>query len=330
MSRLLLLIVIVVIGCQRPPMPVLVDLEAVPLEPEQPVAGVDLRSPAVPALPAESHTLQRLEGAELALSETEERVRESRKLIDENRRQALRSLTAALYRSYERAARAERRQNQRDLEVLAEELWDKAFAGISSGLHDHAANRLPLVSRLALLVGFPPTDPALQPRPENVHDARTYDEAVAAWTKLLAADREFAASAQALLDLVQQELDLRRLEFQVNFGKALNIAAERSKFEAEEAISSRLPEVVGALSQQQDLSILPEPEKTIQLPAVPTLPSQRIEPGFAYESLRRGFLEHQLRIWLAQNGYVLASGQRAIPDRTKEFIAWIRKRRPGL
>ena len=202
------------------------------------------------------------------MSETSQRIRIAREIIAENRKSALRGLANALNRSYTEKAVADRKLRELDLRNAAGALWDRAFEDVSAILKRHGRERLPLQNRLALLVGFPSQDPEPKPRPLNKIDAKRFDEAVSTWRKLLAEDKAFAARAQAVLDQMQEEIDRRRVQIQIDFTKALNAASDRSQSEAENAVESQLPDFVGGLSQRPDVRLDPEPERAYRFGSV--------------------------------------------------------------
>lgn len=319
----------IVVGCKPPATMVFVDLDRLTEGHAQVGQPAPLRTTPLSSLPGASRTLSGQQGAQIDLSATADRVRDARRLIEENRQQALRGLTRALYRSYARAVEAERELKVRDLEKVSEALWDAAFGQISQRLQGHARTRLPMQNVLALIVGFPYENPGRLPRPEDRHDAKRLDLAIQAWKDLLTADRAFAEEAERILGQVRQELDSRRVQIQVDLSQGLNSAAEKSQMEAQQALQSSLPDFLGTLSQRPDLRLPAVPPTSVILPPVPvpTLSDPRRQAERL--DLRREFLEQELSIWLAQNGYVLARNPGLSRDRTKEFAAWIKQRQPG-
>ena len=317
-------------GCQRPTTAAYVDLTKIPADTIPIPKGGEVGTATPAPLPGDQQTLPRLEGAQVSMSQTAERVQAAKELIRQNREQALKGLTSALYRAYSREAEAESRLKQQDQVKQSEAMWNAAFGKISLLLKDHASDRAPLANRLAFLIGFPFRDPKVRPRPENKVDAKAYDEAVAAWGKLLVEDREFAARVQAMLDQVQAEIDSKRVDQRVAFTRALNAAADRSKSEAAQAVSSKLPEFEGSLSGRSDVRIPPTPEKTVSLGPVPPIATTTPRSAQPQTNLRLLLLEQDLKIWLAQNGYVRAKDPSSGRDRTQEFADWLKARRAGL
>lgn len=317
-------------GCQRPSTAAYVDLSKIPADTIPIPKGGDVGVTTPAPLPGDQQTLPRLEGAQVSMSQTAERVQAARELIRKNREQALKGLTSALYRAYSREAEAESRLKEQDFIKASEAMWNVAFGKISLLLQDHASDRAPIANRLAFLIGFPFRNPKDRPRPENKTDAKAYDEAVAAWQKLLAEDKDFAAKAQAILEQVQAELESKRVDQKVAFTRALNAAADRSQAEARQAVSSKLPEFVGSLSERSDVRIPPTPEKTVSLGPVPPIATTTPRSYQPRTNLRLLLLEQDLKIWLAQNGYVRARDPNSGRDRTQEFADWLKARRAGL
>ena len=317
-------------GCQRPTTAAYVDLNKIPADTIPIPKGGEVGTATPAPLPGDQQTLPRLEGAQVSMSQTAERVRVAKKLIQKNREQALKGLTSALYRAYSREAEAESRLKEQDLVKASETMWNAAFGRISELLKDHAGARAPLANRLAFLIGFPFRNPKERPRPENKVDAKAYDEAVAAWEKILAEDKVFAARVQAILEQVQAEVDSKKVDQKVAFTRALNAAADRSRAEANQAVASKLPEFVGTLSERTDVRIPPTPEKTVSLGPVPPIATAAPRSAQPQTNLRLLLLEQDLKIWLAQNGYVRAKDANSGRDRTQEFADWLKARRAGL
>lgn len=322
------LLAISLIGCEQTRPFVYVNLDAIP------EAGIALPERALPKggqarpLPSEQKSLAVLEGADLALADTKARMDQARALIRQNREAARRSLAAGLYRAYAKEAEAARTERERSLRLKSDALWDEAFKELSAKLKNHARRRFPLSVRLAFLVGFPFEDPAQSPRPERVWGARRYDEAVEAWKKLLEEDADFAKVAEALLEEVESKIAQERVEIQVEFARRLNEYAARSGQEADASIESYDAEFPGALASGPELTVRAESERERNIPSLgaPKAPSPR-NPVVAPEA--RQFLEHELRIWLAQNGYRRAMSPGTGVDRTEEFRNWIDSRRNG-
>ena len=288
-----------------------------------------LANPPSNPLPAEEKTLTVLEGADLALGDTKARMDQARALIRQNREAARRSLAAALYRAYSTEAETARTERERKLLVDSESLWDQAFNELSNRLKGHAARRFPLSVRLAFLVGFPFDDPSRSPRPDGTRRARRYDEAVEAWKTLLAEDAAFAKVAEGLLAEVESKIAQERVEIQVEFARRLNEFAARSGQEADASIESYDVEFPGALASGPEFIVRPEAERSRSFGAVSSPPRPReSEPIVAPDP--RQFLEHELRIWLAQNGYRRVMSPMAGADRTEEFKNWIATRRNEL
>lgn len=317
-------------GCKPAPVAVYVDLSKISADTIPIPKGGAVATATPQALPGDQQTLPRLEGAQVAVSQTAERVQAAKELIRKNREQALKGLTSALYRAYSREAEANSRLKEQDFVKASEAMWNAAFGKISILLQEHASDRAPLANRLAFLIGFPFRNPEQQPRPENKVDAKSYDEAVAAWRQLLSEDREFAARVQAILDQVQAEIQSKQVDQRAEFVRALNAAADRSRSEASQAVASKLPEFVGSLSERTDVQIPPTPEKTVSLGPVPPISTAPPRSAQPQTNLRLLLLEQDLKIWLAQNGYARTDNPNAGPDRTKEFADWLKARRAGL
>lgn len=316
-------------GCEGARPLVYVDLSKVSVPETTPSPARISAVPSADRIEGQELTLSAMRGAELALSDTRARLENARRLIVQNQDAARRSLAAALFRAYSREAEVARTESQRKLEADADSIWRAALDEVSEGLKEHAADRFPLATRLAFLLGFPFSNPAESPRPEGSRRQRRYDEAVEAWKKLLAEDREFAAFAAQLMQKVEAKIAEERVQIQIEFSTKLNEFAEKAREEADAAVTSNLPDFSGTLVERSDLTIPAEPEKTVSVPPVAPPSGSRAASG-PTRLERREFLEHELSIWLAQNGYRRAASPTFGADRTKEFADWIKTRQAGL
>lgn len=329
MKRVGILAGLVLAGCQGPRPSVYVDLDAAARTLAEPSFEVVAPAVSSPSLPAQSFRLPALSGAQLALTATKDRLEQARRIVRENRDEALRSLTAALYRAYAAEAEAEREAKAEGMAEAIEARWQSAESEISELLQHSAGRRWPLQNRLAFLAGFPFSDPALRPRPENRFDARRYDEAVAAWKALLAEDARFAAEVRRIVEAVEAEISSRRSAIMIDFTRALNEAADRARAEAPQAVAGNLPDYMGQFAESADVEVPATPERTINFEAVGTLPRAVPASDEPTPETRHRNLEQDLRIWLEQNGYHRAPKRGGVPDRTREFIQWMESRNAG-
>jgi len=318
-------------GCRQKAPAVFVDLGAIETKSTPgPSSSIPRFQPKSGGLPAQATRLPDLGSAQVALSDTRARIRAARELIRQNRQEALRSLTAAIYRALADRAEADRIAAFGRLDNQMEELRNETDRRISDRLHESARTRWPLANRLALLVGFPPTDPAGMPSPETPLDRRRRAEAVAAWTALLAEDAAYEAAVRALLKELETDLSTRRAEIVGDFGRWLNEASDRAGREAQAALANSLPDSMGRFAEETDVQVPASPGRTLSYGSVERLrggPSTA--PQTSNEPQHKN-LEHDLAIWLAQNGYRRAARAAGVPNRTREFKAWLEARNAGL
>ncbi len=271
-----------------------------------------------------------LGGAQLNLSETRDRLAAARALIQRDREEALRSLASALYRALSEEAEMKRLAAFAELDSRAESAWERSRDALSRLLQDSASRRWPLANRLALLSGFPLSDPARLPAAENPQDQRRRAEAETAWRNLLAEDASFAAAAQRVLEQAEADVSSRRSQIVIEFSQALNAAGERAEREAKAALATAETDAMGRFAESGDIQVPPTQGVRKDFPARPPLTNRPPALETRPKDARRRFLEQELRIWLAQNGWRQGAQKSGAPDRTREFKAWLEARNAGL
>lgn len=315
-------------GCGAGPKPlVYVDVAAAQSAPF--VAMPQPKAPTVPAispgksfsLPAQSAT--RIAGQHVNANETADR------LLQENRRRALVSLENQLREVY--LSEAARRQTER-LAALAparDKAASDARTKFLAEFLQYAKTRSPLVARLALIAGLPDPDPKSRQAPGGrsaladqwVREAKDIRE------RLAAMDREFEAKAGSIYrDLgAGYDAELTRLLAQAQQDR-LN-AMERARSDAQKQIRSIEASLDQGLAAEGDTILPAQPKETYQGALKPFGDIPRAEARPAENDPEA--IRNELQIWLAINGYRLATSRSGVPDRTQDFLEWRNSRHPG-
>ena len=316
-------------GCAETETPVYVDLSAIPVEGLGPMPEIEAPHPTFGAASAVSTTSMPMKSVEVNLGNTGRRIAAARDLIAKNREEALRGLSQALYRNYSREAEAQRRQAVRDLRELLPTLWDEGFGEISDLLHDHAEDRWPLLVKVALIVGFPLVDPASLPEGNTVWQKQRRAEAIDKYQKLKGEDAEYERQADQIMASIENDIANRRVQIQIEHVRKLNTASDRATAEAKQAVENNMPDFTPSFGPASDVRLPAVQPNVASLPAV-EVSAPPVEASPERPNLRRQFLEHELSIWLGQNGYRRSATRLGVADRTKEFARWIQARRTGL
>ena len=324
---------LVAAGCGREPERVYVSLDKVVLG-EAP--GVSLSSHALQErrpFPGGRAELGTLPARNLNLPVTRERIDSAMELVKASEQSAYDALVRQLRDI--RVAEIVREYNAR-LEQLHPSLA-KARQDVLKKVHEEMRRRAPdrgyAMARVALLVGFPDPDPLSERDFEpgskrgemRIEEARTW--------------REIIRTIDADVDDLAAKLDAEAVDSYYKAVADVYAEMDQAKRDAE-AEAKRLAEAQRAKSGQGIESVLTGGERA-RLRAVPgatvatvagPVPARRMDPfarsGDPAESARAR-AESDLKVWLAVNGFELASSKGAARDATEDFISWRKAQRTG-
>lgn len=317
------------LGCQATPHKrVYVDLEAVlasykasPLPskpPPRPPGGLPAKTVGLPPVPGKTIIV---EGTTTA---------QAQRLLDENRRKAVRELTRLLAQRYVREVERAGAERIRALEPGRQTAMERAEQLLRAEFEAYADKRGDRVARLTSIVGFPDPNPLSLPpsQPVPAFVQRSLDEAAALRKEIHALDEAYDARAGEILAQVGKQYDVdltsERVAIERDRAAALARAEQEATNEATETYKALAPLLMGSAG----INLPGQPGQSVTLPAVPP-PSAAPDVRERTLSLqeRRTILTSQLQIWLALNRYELADRPQGDNDATAQFVRWRQERK---
>lgn len=223
-------------------------------------------------------------------------------------------------------------EQERQVEKARTAAFDAANEKIRAVFERYGAARAPLVTRLAVLVGFPDPNPASEPPKRRLKPiAQTrFDEAKRIRAELATLESGFQGEVATILHGVTDVTAEAEAQMRVRVEQFRSALDRQAAAEAEAQVRTSVKELGLSLTDPTPL-VLPEtPSRVVQIPGeaplmpAPKVPSEGIPDG---PEDRRRLMERQLRIWLGLNRYRLAKGGR---DATMEFERWRQTYRAGL
>jgi hypothetical protein len=319
------LVAVFLIGCKKGTERVFVDVAAI-LRDETPATIPSTPMPKPPpGMPATTIVLPGR--PEQTIHDTGGTITTSVEQLEAAQRAAIKQLNARLRALY---ANEVARYARERLEA-GDKVRSKAFADANRALLkeflSYADERGPLLSSLAILSGWPDTNPESKGDPSKMRfmAKQNFLEAKRLRGEIAKTDAGFAAKAKGILasaqgvadsDLAQAQIDIEKFRDETN-----------AKADAEAAREVR------ATPKQLDIRLAGA--RTMTLPAVPEIryqlaasPSPRAVPQVTFTDIgnsageRRRQVEQELEIWLGLNRYSLAQSPSGVPNRTDEFKAW--------
>lgn len=250
-------------------------------------------------------------------------------LIRREQEDALRNLIRRLRDVYALDAKRLDRELQKALTAKEQEEYNKIQAQIRAIFDAYGKSRIPLVARLAFLVGHP------DPNPNSVSPAITmrpvaqkfFNESKKIRENLVVLNREFDAKINVVTDAMAQESAADRLEMVLKLQRQRDLFDAQADREARDAVKSVTDTLHLKLLKIPPRVLPASPAQTVQAPAGDTLPalnevtSQRNSPILNVDEVRKRWLG-QLQIWLALNHYRRVDAKDQGRDATTEFEQW--------
>ncbi|HWD38094.1 MAG TPA: hypothetical protein VG944_04545 [Fimbriimonas sp.] len=325
---------VLLVGCGVSQPRVWVDLDrAILLTPETKAAAVSLPKPP-PGMPAKSFVLPG-RSREVVGSAASPGVAKPRQAATEIQDRSLRTLRERLLRVYMRQADLYQRQQ----ETLTGDLNKKALTALTPRLREafeeYARRRMPLITRLVFLVGFPDSNPTSAPPPEGLQPVpkRRWLEGNELRSQIAALDLAYSKQVADFLSEIAHMAAEDRLALLKKVDDYRRQLMDQALKEAVNPMKSGTPLTL-RLSGSSAVELPPVPDQKLDLPAAPApspAPQVESERAFYEREQSRRLMGKQLQIWLALQGKALApQSGRGIPDETQEFVDWIRRQRAGL
>lgn len=313
-------------GCTKQSPSVYVDLQVVQASEILPVAPQPVKENAPRLLRTTGISLPPL-AEEVILGESAASVKAADQLVRQNRIKAYRDLEARLREVYiGDVARAEK--DQMDLlEPARTEAAEAARTRLREIFEEYADQRGPLVTRIALIAGFPDPDPnsKRQPVSDSPLIQQRAEEAKQLRTQIADLEKTYNDTVTELLRNVDRESDIELTRIKASMELARNKAEQRAREDAAKQARSIEKSVGPSLAFEGD-TVLPAvagqnmPSKIIaSKPLQPQVSPLSIPDT---EVIRMQRLQDELDIWLAINGYRQAESREKASDRTSEFIEW--------
>ncbi len=322
----ILLAALVLGGCTKQSPSVFVDLQTVLASDSRPAAPAQVQGIAPKPLTAPAMSMPPL-SEEVILGESASSVKSADVLIRRNRIKAYRELEARLREVY--VAEVQRAE-QDQVDALAPAKTAAAEAArvkLRTIFEDYAVQRGPLVTRIALIAGFPDPDPHSRRPP--VEDSpvvqKRLDEAKSLRAQIAELDTAYSATVASLLAGVDKESDADLTRIKAGMELARTQAEQKAKVDAAKQARSIESSIGPSLASEGDTVLPAVPGRSIPGRSVATKALQpQVSPVAISndEVARMQQLQDELAIWLAINGYRQAESRKDAPDRTSVFIEW--------
>lgn len=260
-------------------------------------------------------------------------IAEARQTVIQNRARARRGVESRLLRTYLREVS---RFRVAETDALAEfdvEARAEGESEVRAAFFEHAQQRGPVVARLAMLLGFPFSDPRPIPLPEEtiLGARRRLVEAKERYDELGRMDAEYQNRVASILTRVQAQTAERRAEIELAVAERTDAAASRAQTDAARVFAESGADYTASLAERPDVTFAALPSRSQTLPGGTPTTSAPVLPGgtLAGRQTAGSEAQHDLRIWLGIRGFQLADRSAGVRDRTKEFLEWRRTHRPG-
>ncbi len=258
-------------------------------------------------------------------------VRAVEKLLAEQQEETRRKLEKGLAQLYARLAR---RFELKELAALSDrerKRYDDLNANIRLVFEQYAADRLPRVTRLAFLAGFPDPNPTSVPpeAPLGKVSQEKFDEAKALRGEITQLDESFEATVKALLDEIDNQNAMDRTDSRLKIELNADDLRRRAETEASEQVNRARQSLHLDLAGGQTIRMPAIPARTITPPRMPAPePAPKVDSALDANAAlwQKKMLEGQVRIWAAVNRYQVQPGGR---DATDEFIKWNAENQAG-
>jgi len=258
-------------------------------------------------------------------------VRAVEQLLADQQEETRRKLEKGLTQLYARLAR---RFELKELAALSDrerKRYNDVNANIRLVFEQYAADRLPRVTRLAFLAGFPDPNPKSVPpeAPLGNLSQKKFDEAKALRSEISLLDENFELTVKALLDEIDNQNAMDRTDSRLKIELNADDLRRRAETEAADQVNRARQSLHLELAGGQTIRMPPLAARTITPPVLPAPdPAPKVDSALDANAGRyqQELLAGQVRIWAALNRYEIRSGAR---DATAEFIKWNAENQAG-
>lgn len=259
------------------------------------------------------------------------REQELRTVIERQQREARRTLERRLRAVYADQVRQFELSVRRDVEEQRSPIYNEANRQIRLRFQRYADARVPLISRLYDIVGFPDPNPRNEPPKTKLGavSQQLFDEAAELRRELGKVESAYREDKEQLL----RQADDQASAIDAGALKRVREMADRLETQATNEANRQIRVSVKDLGLQlvepRPMSLPATPPVSVSLPAerapapAPQVPSSGVPSGVED---RRRRLQHELKIWLGTHRYRLTDNGR---DATAEFLTWRKSYRAG-
>ena len=321
------------VGCNRPSRTVYVDIDAV-LAADKPATPTQFTPPSPPLTrPALSEKI--VGSSAVAIVDPANAPRQSvQAMFEAGQRNALASLLVRL-QELNKGALLEFRAKQRiSISEKQTQAYSEANARIRPVFDAWATERAPIFADLAFLAGFPIPkaingETTLQTVLRPKLRGKTADQLR---VELTAIDDRFRLKCDEILAAVGLKSKADQIELAERIKQLTNDLEANARREANAQIRRAVSKLNFDLSDSSPIRLPRSPDYQLSIPAEkPLQAAPRVPSGGILDEAadRRRLLEHELRIWLALNGYSLSANPSRQRDATKEFQIWRQQHAAG-
>lgn len=316
----------IVAGCTRARPVVYVDLsKAVSARAITPVAVVP--NPIVPpAFQPSTLSLPALPATTYQLGSDQGRVKQVQDILAKNREQAIEQIGAGLRETYLRDVRHTQAQ---ELAKLGPQLQQANAAALAENYRifsAYAIKRGPLVAELALLAGFPDTDPTSQKTPPRRPSLlQRFNRAKELRTQIASLDADYQKQKGELYVKVGLDAQVALKKINDEIAQLTAQADERARTEALQEVSREQAQLTAVLADKGAVSFPAEPGRSVTVQGTqkrPPVPVVDVPGAAAVKAQELEAAKSDLQVWAAVRGYVISSDRTHARDATAEFIAW--------
>ena len=258
-------------------------------------------------------------------------VRAVETLLAEQQEETRRRLEKGLTQLYARLAR---RFELKELAALSDrerKRYDDVNANIRLVFEQYAADRLPRVTRLAFLAGFPDPNPKSVPpeTPLGNLSQKKFEEAKSLRTEIALLDESFEATVRALLDEIDNQNSMDRTDSRLKIELNADDLRRRAEIEAAEQVNRARQSLHLELAGGQTIRMPALAARTITPVRMPAPdPAPKVDSALDANAAiwQQKMLAGQVRIWAALNRYDVRPGGR---NATAEFIKWNSENQAG-
>ncbi len=270
------------------------------------------------SLPAKTEKIVRDSGGQINTSIAE---------IEKAQADAIRALNRRLRALYASEVARFTRDQLAAFDIYRSKAYDDANTAIRSRFVDYGNQRGQLLASLAVIVGWPDTNPTSKGDTKfmRVVQKILFEKSKKLREDIAKLDSDFSAHVDTLLSGAQGVSGQKLANVQLAIEKFRDEMNKKADAEAAKQVRATPKELDIRLAGARTTILPAIPAQTIQIPASAPMPPA---PQVTFSGIgngtedRRRMVEQELQIWLGLNRLTLAKRGNGTPDVTDEFRAW--------